>query len=225
MEKLADSGLLAGAIEVSTTEIADEVAGGVLSAGPTRLDVLCASCAALRRSCGALDMVNFARLGHGAQRFKRRTLPPQRHVTLMRTTPTRAGASANSSPQAQRMTGRALPDPEGGCRRSTPGQPFHDPEADRALFAPEQAFRPGRIASCQLPCTSTTKPCRALVAAWREAAAARPRAPRHRTPMPASPTDPARPLPRQDRAAPATRRRRCWHRPVGQVRRGRRAST
>ena len=59
MEKLADSGLLAGVIDVSTTEIADEIGGGVLSAGPTRLDVFARHALPYVGSCGALDMINF----------------------------------------------------------------------------------------------------------------------------------------------------------------------
>ncbi len=59
MEKLADSGLIAGVIDVSTTEIADEIGGGVLSAGPTRLDVFARHPLPYVGSCGALDMVNF----------------------------------------------------------------------------------------------------------------------------------------------------------------------
>ena len=67
MEKLADSGLLAGVIDVSTTEIADEIGGGVLSAGPTRLDVFARHALPYVGSCGALDMVELRRLGHGAR--------------------------------------------------------------------------------------------------------------------------------------------------------------
>src|SRR6185503_2617566 len=57
MEKLADSGLLAGVLDITTTEIADEIAGGVLSAGPQRLDSFMKM--PYVGSCGALDMVNF----------------------------------------------------------------------------------------------------------------------------------------------------------------------
>ena len=87
MEKLADSGLLAGAIDVSTTEIADEIVGGVLSAGPTRLDVFARQPLPYVGSCGALDMVNFGAWDTVPERFKGRRL--YRHnptVTLMRTT-------------------------------------------------------------------------------------------------------------------------------------------
>src|SRR5206468_1518627 len=59
MEKLVDSGLLAGVIDVTTTEIADELVGGVLSAGPERLDAIIRSRVPYVGSCGALDMVNF----------------------------------------------------------------------------------------------------------------------------------------------------------------------
>ena len=59
MEKLVDSGLLAGVIDVTTTEIADELVGGVFSAGPERMDAIIRSRVPYVGSCGALDMVNF----------------------------------------------------------------------------------------------------------------------------------------------------------------------
>ena len=78
MEKLADSGLLAGVIDVSTTEIADEIVGGVLSAGPTRLDVFARQPLPYVGSCGALDMVNFGAWDTVPERFTgRKLLPPQ----------------------------------------------------------------------------------------------------------------------------------------------------
>ena len=79
MEKLADSGLLAGVIDVTTTEIADEIVGGVLSAGPgaagrdhraRRMPYV--------GSCGALDMVNFWAMDTVPARFQRpQPVPPQ----------------------------------------------------------------------------------------------------------------------------------------------------
>ncbi|RYY48187.1 MAG: UPF0261 family protein, partial [Comamonadaceae bacterium] len=74
MEKLADSGLLAGVIDVSTTEIADEIVGGVLSAGPTRLDVFARQALPYVGSCGALDMANFGAYDTVPERFKGRRL-------------------------------------------------------------------------------------------------------------------------------------------------------
>src|SRR4029077_12755251 len=93
MTRFADSGLLAGAIDVSTTEIADEIVGGVLSAGPTRLDVLARHPLPYVGACGALDMVNFGPWDTVPERFKGRRL--YRHnptVTLMRTTPAECAA-------------------------------------------------------------------------------------------------------------------------------------
>src|SRR6185295_1030514 len=87
MEKLVDSGLLAGVIDVSTTEIADEIGGGVLSAGPTRLDVFARHALPYVGSCGALDMVNFGAWDTVPERFRARTLYCHNPtVTLMRTT-------------------------------------------------------------------------------------------------------------------------------------------
>src|SRR6185503_9913794 len=74
MEKLADSGLLAGVIDVSTTEIADEIVGGVLSAGPTRMDVFARHALPYVGSCGALDMANFGPWDSVPERFKGRLL-------------------------------------------------------------------------------------------------------------------------------------------------------
>ena len=148
MEKLADSGLLAGVIDVSTTEIADEIGGGVLSAGPTRLDVFARHPLPYVGSCGALDMVNFGAWDTVPERFKGRKL--YRHnptVTLMRTTVDECRAIGTFlADKLNAMTGpvRFLI-PEGGVSAiDRPGQPFHDPEADRALFAAlEERFRPG----------------------------------------------------------------------------------
>ena len=148
MEKLADSGLLAGVIDVSTTEIADEIGGGVLSAGPTRLDVFARHALPYVGSCGALDMVNFGAWDTVPERFRARRL--YRHnptVTLMRTTADECRAIGEFiADKLNAMTGpvRFLI-PEGGVSAiDRPGQPFHDPEADRALFAAiEERFRAG----------------------------------------------------------------------------------
>ena len=148
MEKLADSGLLAGVIDVSTTEAADEIGGGVLSAGPTRMDVFARHALPYVGSCGALDMVNFGAWDTVPERFKGRKL--YRHnatVTLMRTTvdDCRAiGEFIATKLNAMQGPVRFLI-PEGGVSAiDKPGQPFHDPEADRVLFAAiEQNFRGG----------------------------------------------------------------------------------
>ncbi|MDM0111555.1 ABC transporter permease [Variovorax sp. J22R133] len=148
MEKLADSGLIVGAIDVSTTEIADEIVGGTLSAGPTRLDVFARHTLPYVGSCGALDMVNFGAMETVPERFKNRRL--YRHnptVTLMRTTADECrqiGEFIATKLNAMRGPVRFLI-PEGGVSAiDKPGQPFHDPDADRALFtAIESGFRAG----------------------------------------------------------------------------------
>jgi uncharacterized protein (UPF0261 family)/ABC-type branched-subunit amino acid transport system ATPase component len=175
MEKLADSGMLAGVIDVSTTEIADEIGGGVLSAGPTRLDVFARRALPYVGSCGALDMINFGAWDTVPDRFRPRKL--YRHnttVTLMRTTPdeNRAiGEFIATKLNAMRGPVRFLI-PEGGVSAiDKPGQPFHDPEADRALFAAiEERFRPGADRQLRrLPLHINDEAfADALVAAWHE---------------------------------------------------------
>ncbi len=175
MEKLADSGLLAGVIDVSTTEVADEIGGGVLSAGPTRMDVFARHPIPYVGSCGALDMVNFGAWESVPQQHKGRKL--YRHnptVTLMRTTleeNRRIGEFIGDKLNAMRGPVRFLI-PEGGVSAiDKPGQPFHDPAANTALFnAIEQRFRPGSDRRLQrLPLHINDDAfAHALVAAWHE---------------------------------------------------------
>jgi len=175
MEKLVDSGLLAGVIDVSTTEIADEIGGGVLSAGPTRLDAFARHALPYVGSCGALDMVNFGAWETVPERLRGRRL--YRHnptVTLMRTTADECRAIGEflvAKLNAMRGPVRFLI-PEGGVSAiDRPGQPFHDPEADRALFAAiEQGFRSGpdrRLTRLPLHVNDDAF-ADALVAAWHE---------------------------------------------------------
>jgi len=178
MEKLVDSGLLAGVIDVTTTEVADEVVGGVLSAGPTRLDAFARHPLPYVGSCGALDMVNFGAWDTVPERFRSRKL--YRHnpaVTLMRTTAEECRTIGHFiAAKLNAMTGpvRFLI-PEGGVSGiDLPGQPFHDPAADRALFeAIEQQFRPAPNRKLvRLPMHVNDEAfADALVAAWREVAA------------------------------------------------------
>ena len=177
MEKLADSGLLAGVIDVSTTEVADEIGGGVLSAGPARLDVFARHALPYVGSCGALDMINFGAWDTVPERFKGRRL--YRHnpnVTLMRTTADECraiGTFIATKLNAMQGPVRFLI-PEGGVSAiDRPGQPFHDPEADRLLFTTiEQLFRAGTNRKLQrLPLHINDEAfADALVAAWREVA-------------------------------------------------------
>ena len=138
LEKLADDGHLAALVDLTTTEIADLLCGGVLSAGEDRLG------AAIRRklpyigSCGALDMVNFwARSTVPAAFDGRRFHIHNANVTLMRTTPDENRRIGTWIAQRlNRMQGpvRFLL-PEGGVSSlDAPGQAFWWPEADAALF-------------------------------------------------------------------------------------------
>jgi uncharacterized protein (UPF0261 family)/ABC-type branched-subunit amino acid transport system ATPase component len=148
MEKLAESGLLAGVLDVTTTEIADEIAGGVLSAGPERMDVFARLRLPYVGSCGALDMVNFWAMETVPERYKGRIL--YRHnpnVTLMRTSAEECAKIGRFiAEKLNRMDGpvRFLL-PEGGLSGlDAPGKPFWDPAADKALFdALAAGFRAG----------------------------------------------------------------------------------
>ena len=138
MEKLVDSGMLAAVLDMTTTEIADHVVGGVFSAGPDRLGAIGRSGVPYVGSVGAVDMVNFGPLASVPRQFRDRLLHvhnPQ--VTLMRTTADENVAIGRFIAEAlNRCEGpvRFLL-PEGGVSLiDAPGQPFHDPDADAALF-------------------------------------------------------------------------------------------
>ncbi len=138
MEKLVESKLLSAAIDVTTTEIADEIVGGVLTAGPERMDVFARMRVPYVGSCGALDMVNFWAMDTVPAQFRGRRL--HRHnpnVTLMRTTPEESVKIGRFiAAKLNRMEGpvRFLI-PEGGISGlDKPGGPFWDPAADKALF-------------------------------------------------------------------------------------------
>lgn len=138
MEKLVASGLLAGVLDVTTTEVCDLLMGGVFSAGEERLDAIARAGVPYVGSCGALDMVNFGPRDSVPDRYRDRLFyvhNPQ--VTLMRTTAEENRAmGAWIGRKLNAFTGpvRFLI-PEGGVSvLDAPGQPFHDPEADAALF-------------------------------------------------------------------------------------------
>ena len=138
LEKLVDSGLVAAVIDITTTEVCDLLMGGVFSAGEDRLGAIARTGVPYVGSCGALDMVNFGALETVPAPYRARNLyvhNPQ--VTLMRTTPDenrRIGAWIGAKLNACEGEVRFLL-PEGGVSLiDAPGQPFHDPAADAALF-------------------------------------------------------------------------------------------
>jgi uncharacterized protein (UPF0261 family) len=148
MEKLVDDGLVSGVLDLTTTEIADLLVGGVMAADQTRLDAIARTGVPYVGSCGALDMVNFG--ADVPERFAGRLRyvhNPQ--VTLMRTTPEENAAIGEFlARKLNALTGPAVfLLPEGGVSAlDAPGQAFHDPDADAALFAAvEKDTAPGIV--------------------------------------------------------------------------------
>lgn len=138
MEALIRSGSIDGVLDATTTELADEIGGGILSAGPDRLEAAGAAGIPQVVSLGALDMINFGPLETVPEPFRSRLLHVHdSNVTLMRTTP-----------EENAMLGRLIARkvnaargpvsvfiPTGGISMiDAPGEPFHDPVADAALF-------------------------------------------------------------------------------------------
>jgi uncharacterized protein (UPF0261 family) len=138
MEALIASGLVTGVLDITTTEWADELVGGVLTAGPERLDAAAKAGIPAIVTPGCLDMVNFGERATVPSKFAGRTFyqhNPQ--VTLMRTTPaenTELGRiiaeklNRSTAPVTVLLPRQAI------SVISAPGQPFHDPAADQALF-------------------------------------------------------------------------------------------
>lgn len=143
MEAIAGSGMVRAIVDVTTTEVADHLMGGICSAGPERFDVLAATGIPWIGSCGALDMVNFG---------PRDTVPTKyidRHfhvhnanITLMRTTPEENVEIArwltvklNASPGPVDLVL-----PLGGVSAlDAPGEVFWNLAADNALFSTIEA--------------------------------------------------------------------------------------
>src|SRR5580692_2580826 len=139
MEKLIDSGAISAVIDVTTTEVADMLVGGVLPADEDRFGAIIRTRTPYIGSVGALDMVNFGPPGTVPPAYKGRHLHPHNpQVTLMRTTEA-------ENEQFGRWIGERLNLMDGPVRfflpelgvsaLDQPGQAFHDPRADSALFA------------------------------------------------------------------------------------------
>ena len=175
MEKLVDSGLVQGVIDVTTTEVADLLVGGVLACTEDRFGAIVRTGVPYVASVGACDMVNFGALDTVPERFRGRNLyvhNPQ--VTLMRTTPEECSAigrwigerlAAGTGPM------RVLLPEAGVSAIDAPGKPFHDPAADAALFAAIEASLPqgpGRRVERQPHAINDPAFAAALVRAFRE---------------------------------------------------------
>ncbi|REK17893.1 MAG: UPF0261 family protein [Planctomycetota bacterium] len=146
MESLVREGLVEGVLDITTTELADELVGGVLSAGPQRLTAAAECGVPQVVSVGATDMVNFHGLGSVPDRFRERTFYEHNpNVTLMRTT--HAECAAIGAEIARKLSAAKGPvsvllPSQGVSALDRQGQPFDDPAARQALFAALRAGGP-----------------------------------------------------------------------------------
>jgi uncharacterized protein (UPF0261 family) len=139
MESLIASGLVTGVLDITTTEWADELVGGVLTAGPERLDAAAKAGVPAIVAPGCLDMVNFGERATVPAKFAgRRFYQHNPQVTLMRTTPAENAElgriiaeklNRSTAPVTVLLPRQAI------SVISAPGQPFHDAAADAALFS------------------------------------------------------------------------------------------
>ncbi len=138
MESLIESGMVAGVLDITTTEWADELVGGILGAGPTRLEAAARHAIPAIITPGCLDMVNFGAPESVPANFKGRNFYPHNpQVTLMRTTPDECAQlgkilaekiNLSKGPVTVLWPWKAI------SVISAPGQKFHDVTADKALF-------------------------------------------------------------------------------------------
>ncbi len=138
MEKLIDSGYLSAAIDVTTTEVADHLFGGILPCTDDRFGAVIRTKIPYVGSVGAVDMVNFGARETVPERYaKRKFHVHNATVTLMRTTPEEnAAIGAWIVERLNRMEGPVgfLLPLRGVSAIDVEGMPFHDPQADEALF-------------------------------------------------------------------------------------------
>ena len=139
MEAVIESGMAAGVLDITTTEWADELCGGTLTAGPTRMDAAAKAGIPVVIAPGCLDMVNFGERASVPAKYENRSFyihNPQ--VTLMRTTPEECSELGRIiAEKANACAGRCeiLIPTKAISVISAEGQAFHDAEADDALFS------------------------------------------------------------------------------------------
>ena len=138
MEKLVSSGLIQGVIDATTTEVADEIAGGIMPAGPARFEQILAARVPYVLSLGAVDMVNFGAMDTVPDRYRDRQLYSHNaHITLMRTTLEENLAIAEwiAGKLATAETPVTIVMPEGGVSAlDQPEGQFFAPEITAALL-------------------------------------------------------------------------------------------
>lgn len=137
MERLVEEGEIVGVLDITLTETADLLFGGVLACPDTRLDCIAQTQVPWVGSAGALDMVNFGEPDSIPERYaQRQFVEHNAQVTLMRTTPEEncqlgvwIGEKLNQCNGPVRFI-----IPEGGFSAlDAPGQPFFDPQARQAF--------------------------------------------------------------------------------------------
>ncbi|ADK15359.1 hypothetical protein WX45_02779 [Clostridium ljungdahlii DSM 13528] len=138
MEALIDGGFIEGVLDLTTTEWADEIIGGVLNAGPDRLEAASRKSIPQVVSVGALDMCNFGPYDTVPEKFKKRNLYKHNPtVTLMRTNIEKNKAIAEKLVEklnlAKEKTALFIP-LKGVSGIDVEGQPFYGPEEDKVLF-------------------------------------------------------------------------------------------
>ncbi len=138
MERLVASGLIQGLLDVTTTEVADYLIGGVFPCSEDRFEAQIAARIPCVISLGAIDMVNFGGFSTVPEKFRDRVFHQHNaQVTLMRTTVeenARIGRwIAEKLNRWQSPVSLLIPE-RGLSGLDAPGQPFYDPEADAALF-------------------------------------------------------------------------------------------
>jgi uncharacterized protein (UPF0261 family) len=155
MESLIRDRVLAGVLDITTTELADELVGGVLSAGPTRLTAAAETGIPQVVSVGALDMVNFHAPDTVPERFRgRKFYQHNPTVTLMRTTAaenSRLGAEIGAKLSGARGPATIMVPLRGVSAIDREGQPFDDPAARTALFEALRAAH-GPVELIELDC-------------------------------------------------------------------------
>ena len=138
LEALALAGMLQGMVDLTTTEAADHLFGGVCSAGPERFDAVARTGIPWVGSCGALDMVNFWAPDTIPAKYKARLFHAHNaNVTLMRTTAEeleQIAAWISVKLNASKGPVRLLLPEKGVSALDAAGQKFHDPAANAALF-------------------------------------------------------------------------------------------
>jgi len=138
MESLIADGYLAGVLDITTTELADELAGGVMSAGPHRMEAAGAKGVPQVVCPGAIDMVNFGPLDSVPEKYRKRRLYVHNpNVTLMRTTPAECAElgriTAEKLNRAQGPVVFLMP-LRGVSAIDAAGLPFWWPEADASYL-------------------------------------------------------------------------------------------